>query len=137
MKTTATTSLALSESQKMNTLASIERQRIDIKFRKRRIGLFRKAYMIGKLCDAHVCVILERNNDYFVYKSKDDPLWPPSLQNKVSFKLKFQSILTNYMKRNSRPLFVQKIFKQNAKGILQNVIILLFSHRDASYNHLN
>ena len=82
-----TTSLALSESQQMNikTLALVKRQKTDLKFGKRRISLFRKAYMLGKLCDADICIIIHRNNDYFLYKSKDDPLWPPSFQDMVSF----------------------------------------------------
>ena len=85
MKTT--TSLVLSESQQMNikTLALVKRQKTDVQFRKRRIGLFRKAYMLGKLCDADICVIIHRNNNYFIYKSMDDPLWPPSFQDIVSF----------------------------------------------------
>ena len=82
-----TTSLALSESHQMNikTLALVKRQKTDVQFRRRRISLFRKAYLLGKLCDADICVVIHRNNDYFIYKSKDDPLWPPSFQDMVSF----------------------------------------------------
>ena len=60
-------------------------KKIDSKFRKRKMRLFKKAYELGKLCDADICLIVSRKEKYYVYKSKDDPLWPPSLQNIVSF----------------------------------------------------
>ena len=62
-----------------------ERKKNDTRFRKRRVGLFKKAYELGKLCGADICLIVYRNKDYYVYKSKSDPLWPPPLLNLVGF----------------------------------------------------
>lgn len=64
-------------------VSSEESRKIDTKFRKRRLGLFKKAYELGMLCGADICLIVHRNEKYYVYKSRDDPLWPPSLQNIV------------------------------------------------------
>ncbi|KAA8893029.1 hypothetical protein FN846DRAFT_894250 [Sphaerosporella brunnea] len=50
------------------------------KFRKRRNNFLRKAFELGKLCDADVAVIVHEKGNYYTYRSTDDYWWPPSIE---------------------------------------------------------
>ena len=53
-------------------------------YRKRKSTLIKKAYELGKLCEADVAVIICRNDRYFTYRSLNKQSWPPSMKDIVS-----------------------------------------------------
>ena len=62
--------------------------------RKRKHSLFKKAYELGKLCDADVAVIVRINSRFYTYRSTDKKSWPPSMEQIVStalFNIKFDT----------------------------------------------
>ena len=54
------------------------------KFRRRKHSFLKKAYELGKYCDADVAVIIHKNGRYFTYRSTDQGSWPPSMEKIVS-----------------------------------------------------
>ena len=52
--------------------------------RRRKHGLFKKAYELGKLCDADVAVIVRKNGRFYTYRSTGEESWPPSMAQIVS-----------------------------------------------------
>jgi hypothetical protein len=49
------------------------------KFRKRRNNLVKKAYELSVLCDSDVALIIQKDGYYYTFRSKDEPLWPPTI----------------------------------------------------------
>lgn len=48
--------------------------------RRREHSLFKKAYELGKLCDADVAVIVCKNGRFYIYKSIDQKALPPPME---------------------------------------------------------
>ena len=61
----------------------IERHIVREKARKRTQSLFRKANELAQIADANIYVVINRNDKYQIYKSTDQPGWPPSEQEMV------------------------------------------------------
>jgi hypothetical protein len=53
------------------------------RFRKRRIGIMKKAYALSTICGADVAVIIRREERFYTYRSKNDNTWPPSMKDIV------------------------------------------------------
>ena len=53
------------------------------KARKRTKSLFRKANELAQITDANVYVVIDRSGKYQVYRSTDEPGWPPSQEEMV------------------------------------------------------
>ncbi len=60
-----------------------ERHIVREKARKRTQSLFRKANELAQIADANIYVVINRNDKYQIYKSTDQPGWPPSEQEMV------------------------------------------------------
>ena len=66
-------------------MAKIRTQRhiIREKARKRTKSLFRKANELAQIADANIYLVIDRSGKYQIYKSTDEPGWPPSEQEMV------------------------------------------------------
>jgi len=53
-------------------------------YRKRKTILIKKVYELEKLCEIDIAVIICRNNRYFIYRSINRQLWPPSIDQIVN-----------------------------------------------------
>ncbi len=67
-------------------MAKIRTQRhiVREKARKRTKSLFRKANELAQIADANIYVVIARSGKYQIYRSTDQPGWPPSEQEMVS-----------------------------------------------------
>lgn len=90
-----------------------ERKRRTAQKLKRRRGVFRKSYQLGKLCGLNVAVIVHDPDDgqYYVYRSTDKESWPPPLKEIVSLPLLFFTHMIKILSLKQRlatprPIFV-------------------------------
>lgn len=60
-----------------------QRHAIREKARKRTKNLFKKANELAQIADANVYIIVNRGGKYQIYRSTDQPGWPPSEQEMV------------------------------------------------------
>ena len=70
----------------LHLMARIRTQRHAIreKARKRTKNLFKKVNELAQIADANVYIIVNRGGKYQIYRSTDQPGWPPSEQEMVS-----------------------------------------------------
>ncbi|KAI9777796.1 MAG: hypothetical protein M1839_008591 [Geoglossum umbratile] len=57
-------------------LDSVSRRSFD----RRKQGLFKKAYELGKLFDADIAIVVRLNGQHYIYRSADIITWPPSME---------------------------------------------------------
>ena len=81
------------------TFEHLDQKRVKInqtnQFRKRHLGLMRKANQLYEICGAEVVVIIRKNNRYFIYNSSQSKDWPPSFAEMVYLPLKLYSLHIN------------------------------------------
>lgn len=67
-------------------MAKVRTQRhiIREKARKRTKSLFNKANELAQIADANIYIVVDRSGKYQIYRSTDQPGWPPSEQEMVS-----------------------------------------------------
>jgi hypothetical protein len=65
---------------KVRTQRHIDRE----KARKRTKSLFKKMNELAQIADAKIYFVMDRNERYQIYKSTDQPGWPPSEQEMVN-----------------------------------------------------
>jgi len=53
------------------------------RFRKRRIGMMKKAYALSMICEADIAVIIRREEQFYTYRSNKNDNWPPSMRDIV------------------------------------------------------
>lgn len=70
---------------------------------RKKYSLFKKAYKLGKLCDADVAIIVCKNGCLYIYKSINQKAWPLSIEQIVSsipffiFNIKILIKISNYV----------------------------------------
>ncbi|KAK3169321.1 hypothetical protein OEA41_008704 [Lepraria neglecta] len=87
-------------------MAKVRTQRhiVREKARKRTKSLFKKANELAQIADADIYIVINRGGKYQIYRSNDQPGWPPSEQEMALSEI--VKILSMYSKFNSREDYI-------------------------------
>lgn len=72
--------------------------------RRRRQTLFKKADELRNECGAEIYIVIFKHGRYFTYTSTQNPMWPPSKDEIVSFRWLDHVRYINYLQELAYPL---------------------------------